>query len=260
MEEEKDIIPTGSEVPAEESGQTSQEEPTTEVGQTEPEGEQTDEGKDESKESESEALKKQIANLEKVLGRQGKELGDLKKNKSSEQETKEEAKDYDALEAEITDKLDAGEIDLKTALRQMNQLATERGAQMATMRFQEQQKQQTSAKMVNEFKQKNPDFEEVLESGELDKIIQDNPLHDDFSAYHEYKLRQTQAQLDDQLKAAREEGKSEGMKLASESSNASKVLGKRGDALRSQNKTKQPANRAETKRAMLEALKAAREQ
>lgn len=259
MIKKEDVIPTGSEVPAEESGQTSVEVPAAEVGQTAPEGEQnTETPKKEDDTSDSEALKKQIANLEKVLGRQGKELGDLKKGKESKEE--EPPKDYDALEADITDKLDAGEIDLKTALRQMNKLATERGAQMATQSFLEQQRQQASAKMVNEFKQKNPDFEEVLESGELDKIIQDNPLHDDFSAYHEYKLRQTQAQLDDQLKAAKEEGKSEGMKLASESSNASKVLGKRGDAMRSQNSNKQPANRAETKRAMLDALKAAREQ
>lgn len=256
MAEKEDMIPVGSEVPAQDAGQTSNNEAVEETVETEETEAPVEE--EEEKPNEAEELRKQVSNLEKVLGRQGKELGDLKKQKSQTEE--EPPKDYDALEADIVDKLDAGDIDLKSALRQMNKLATERGAQIATQNFQEEQKKQTSAQMVNQFKQNNPDFEEVLESGALDQIIQDNPLHDDFSAYHAYKLNQTQSDYEQKLQAAKEEGKNEGMKLASESSNASKVLGKRGDALRSQQNSKQPMNRAETKSAMMDALKAAREQ
>ena len=248
MATKEETIPAGSEVPENEDGQTTDNaaEETTEQN-TQTEETETEETKKEGESSEAEELRKQVANLEKVLGRQGKELGDLKKSKTQQEE--EPPKDYDALEADIVDKLDAGEMDLKTALRQMNQLASERGAMQATQRFQEEQKQQTSNQMISQFKQNNPDFDEVLESGALDEIIQSNPLHDEFSAYHEFKLNRTQAEIDAKIQQAKEEGKNEGMKIASESSNASKVLGKRGDALRSQQTGKQPTNRAETKAA-----------
>lgn len=257
MGQKEDNVPVNAQVPSED-GQT--EENATENNEVEGTETTETEGTENSstKDSESEALKAQIANLEKVLGKQGKELGDLRKQNTQSTQQKEEPKDYDALEADIVDKLDAGELDLKSALRQMNQLASERGAMQATAQFAEEQNKERSQKAISQFKQENPDFDDVLESGALDGIIEKNPLHDEFSAYQEYKRNELQKDLESKLEQARNEGRETGMKIANESENPGKVLGKKGDSTRTTQKPKQYQNRDETRSAMMDALKTAR--
>lgn len=238
-------IPSGSGVPSPE-GQT----PKTEVKET-PKAEET------TPNPETEALKSELSNLQKVIGKQGKELGDLRKQ-NAPKEKKDEVKNYDALETDIVTKLDAGELDLKTALREMNKLATERGAKMATEQIRDEQNKQRSQDAVNQFKAQNTDYDQVLESGALDEIMNSNPLHDTFSAYYEHKGKTLQSEMETRVAEAKKEGEQEGLKIASESKNPSKVLGKKGDDIR--DKAKQPyGNRTETKSAMADALKRSRQ-
>lgn len=243
----ENVMPSGSEVP-EESGQT---ESTEENNEQKSGGQGTTSPED----NETAKLKSELADLQKVLGRQGKELGDLRKQ-SQESAPAEEAKDYDALEANITDRLDAGDLDLKTALREMNKLATERGALVATDMMRQEQEENNNAEAVSNFRSNNPDFDIVVENGSLDAIIASNPLHDNFSAYHEYKRNEVTAAMEAKVAEARQAGEQDGRKIASESQNASRVLGKKNDSTRFEQT--QTTTRAGTNKAMLEALRSAR--
>lgn len=246
-----ETIPSGSEVPVD-AGQTKAEDKTVE---TRDDNKGSEDKK--SEESETTKLKSELANLQKVMGRQGRELGDLRKqSQNSSQE--DSGKDYDALEADITDRLDAGELDLKTALKEMNRLATERGALAATEMMREEQQESRSKQAVAEFRAKNPDFDNVVESGELDEILASNPIHDNFSAYQEFRRNQVLSDMEAKVAEARKAGEEEGRKIAAEAKNATQVLGKKGDDTKPE--IKQTTTRAETNKAMLDALKGARSQ
>lgn len=250
MNKKQDVIPSGSGVP----------EPTGEAPKPVEKQQEQVAAPEVKKEvnDETAKLKEELSNLQKVLGKQGQELGELRK-KNETPAKKDEPKDYDALESNIVNKLDSGELDLKSALREMNKLATERGAKLATEQIRTEQNKQKSAEAVNAFKQTNPDYDKILESGELDNIIASNPLHDSFSAYYEYKNNVLMSEMETRLSDAKKAGEEEGLKIASESKNPSKVLGKQGTDIR-EKQTQPYGSRAETKSAMAEALQRMRSQ
>lgn len=248
----KDAIPAGSFVP-DESGETTIAEPVEEV-----EEETGDAGEVHQEVAEQTPLEKELENLKKVIGRQGQELGELRKQSQSKEEPAAEA-NYDSLEAEIADKLDAGEIGLSQALKEISQLASKRGADEAARMFRDAQSEEKSKEAVKKFRSQNPDFDEVKESGVLDEIMAENPLHDPLSAYLEYKNQQMASTMEERIAAATAAAKKEGAQAAAQSTNASKVLGKKGDNVRN-TQPKSYASQAERKAGMVERLRAMRQE
>ena len=225
----EDQIPAGAEVPAEETGETT-----------------TTEEPSQDQQPDVAALQQQIANLEKLVGRQGEELGTYRKQVQAQpQEPEEDKPSFDDLEAEIMDKLDEGELDVNEAMRQIAKLASERGAETAISRMTQQQQEERLSAAVQQFMKEHSDFEQLKESGALQREIEANPIHDEFSAYYALKAKQ-----------AEEAGKQKGMEIASESNNAQKVIGKSGDTPPAPTQTLN--TRSEVKQAMAERLRAVR--
>ena len=251
----KEQIPAGSGVP-ESTGQTNTTEqaPATDTTTTSPDTTTTTEAKPEKDVS---AMEKQLSNLEKVIGRQGEELGKLRKEKESKS-TQSEAPDYDQMEAEIVDKLDAGELDLATAMRKISQLSSKRGAEEAVSLIEQSQQKNQNEAAVNKFRQDNPDYDTLVQDGALDPIMQSNPLHDTFSAYLEYKRNELASNMEQKIAEAKQAGEKTGAELAAEANKASSVIGGRGNDVRETNKQTNFSNRNEMKSAMAEALRTAR--
>jgi K+-transporting ATPase c subunit len=251
--DKKDQMPAGSEVPERTSGETNESKDTS-----------VDEGQkkeESSKVSEDMAsLQKQLDHAQSLIGKKSSEIDGLKKQleAKSQAQQKEEPKNFDAIEEELLTKLDEGELGLKDALRQMNRIATERGVQLATEQYRAEQNQAKSQEAIDKFIQENPDFEEMKANGDLEVFKKNNPIHDDFSAFLEAKQQQTLQTMEEKIAEARKAGEEDGMRIASESSNASKVLGKKGDEVRDKPQ-KLYSNRSETKQAMADALKRSRE-
>ena len=236
-------IPAGSSVP-EPTGQTPENAPTSPAVKTE-------EVKSESVKDTS-LMEKQLANLEKVIGRQGEELGQLRKEKESNAAP--EQPNYDQMEANITEQLDSGELDLATAMKQISRLASQRGAEEAVSTIEQNQQRNQNEAAIGKFKQDNPDYDSVKASGVLDEIASENPLHDDFSAYLEYKRNELASSMEQQIVAAKQAGEQEGAALAAESGNAANVLGGRGNDVRDTIKQTNFTSRGQMKSAMSDAL------
>lgn len=245
-----DQIPAGSDVPVQEAPAEVVEPEVT--GETSPELENV-------QSAENAELKNELTNLKKVLGNQGRELGTLRQEANNKNNTPEPAKDFDSLEVDIMNKLDSGELDLNNAMREMNRLATEKGAKLATEAIRGEQKQERDAEAVKQFKAENADFDELNQSGALDEILASNPIQDPISAYYLFKHDQLAGSMDTKLAEAKKTGEEEGLKIAGEKTNASKVLGKKGNDTRNKQE-KQPYNdRASRREGMLSALRASRE-
>lgn len=165
-------------------------------------------------------LAKAYEKLHSKFGEAGKERGDLKaQNKvlaqqlealmKQQQSKPEEAKpktDYEAMRLDIAKKVSNGDLSAEEGLDAMAKWsadfanykasdAMERA--VATMREQLDAKfQDLEARKIQEkFQEKNPDYPQVAQSGELDRYMAENPMHDQFSAYYAYKADQLAARL-----------------------------------------------------------------
>lgn len=266
----KDAIPAGSEVPV--SGQA----PTVEVAPTpEAAAEVTPEVTPEPEKTPdiTAKLQEQLDNAQKLIGRQGQELGTLRKSYEalSAQMVKETDKgqepDIEAQLREIQAKVDSGDMDFGEALVATTKLGAQLGATQANDTWQNSLKQNQQREMQSKFLADHPDFTELADSGALDEIIAKNPLHDHVSAYFALKSDQRRAEMENIIakanaekeeaaKKAREEGVQEGAKLASASKQAAGVIGKAGQVQPTTTERRMtPAERQEN---MLAALRAAK--
>jgi len=129
-------------------------------------------------------------------------------------------RDFNAELAAIDAKLDAGEISATQARaleRALNSeaLQTQQAAFQAQLNAQlaagqqafddkakEAAKQAQVDALQSRFVQENPDFVTFRESGELDNLRSENPLHDYVSAYYALKAQQAEASKKDAVEAA----------------------------------------------------------
>lgn len=211
-----------------------------------------------------EELAKAYTSLEKKLGSQGSEVGELRKqnqllmrqmeqalDKQKATETQQQAPktDYEALMADIKTKVDSGDLSIEEALFQSNQITAQMAEERALSKaeqFMSQQLQQRDAQSIQkDFLKENPDFLELQQSGALEQVKASNPLHDDLSAYYALQAQQ-----------AYERGKMEQAALKEGAARTDKVLTKPGSTIRQENK-KRPSNPSEMKKAMLAALQSA---
>lgn len=208
-------------------------------------------------------------NLEKKLGEQGNEMGQLKKQnqelvqqleqmKSGDQEKgkgEQQAPGYEDKMNQIYKQLDDGDISVEEALRQSNALTAEmtraNADEVASQKVQEALAQKDQEAMVNKFFEDHPDFQQLKESGALDQEKQQMPgFHDDFSAYFALKARTA-------AEEAYERGKKEMQGLEEGDANAGKVLQKPGSTMRNQN-PEPLTDEGDIKQSMLQRLQEAR--
>ena len=208
-------------------------------------------------------LENAYSELETRLGKQGGELGDLKKQNQAlneqlaslqsaqagkeKAETKQDA-DYQTKIDDIYEQIDNGKISLEEGLRQSNALTAALVETMSAQKASQTVKQVLAEKdaenVQKQFLKDHPDFTELQKSGAFEALKQSNPLHDDFSAYFAIKAAQ-----------AKEEGKAELERLQKGAIPASKVLNNNGSAIRQQSiRPAKILDRAEMRDSMSAAL------
>jgi hypothetical protein len=205
-----------------------------------------------------EALEAAYTELQTAYGKQGGEVGDMRKSLEQMQT------EIGALQPQVpagptaeeqrvalAQQLDDGDIVLSEFMAQTQEL--DRGEREAERAQWDQQR--SAQDMNNQFVEQNPQYMEMDQAGALDEYVAQNPMHDKFSAYYALQAQQSQTATEQAVAAAREEGKAEGLKLAKGAEAASKVISKPGAA--PPTKTG-PVSEPDRKQRMLSALSSAR--
>lgn len=142
-------------------------------------------------------------NSEKRLGELKNEVGTLR------QQQQQPAKpvpppppDFSAQIGEIEEKLNAGDISVGEALRLNAEIMQKQADVVADQKYQAKTQEKALNDAYNSFLDKNPDFDEVRSSGELEGLKRANPLHDDFSAYLEWKANSVKGAVEKAVKEA----------------------------------------------------------
>jgi hypothetical protein len=215
---------------------------------------------------------KNFTELHKKFGEQSNEVGSLRKqnealmeklsaieqNVAKKEEVAREQEpptNYEQQLRELASKYDDGEITAEDLMIESNRLtkaqtmaeAEERYGNLlekANQQFNETLSARDQEKIVEQFNEQNPEFSAWKESGELDAVIQSNPLHDELSAYYALKAQKAQEAL-------------EAGRLKEGSEPAKKVLNKPGSTIQQANKPKGQYTAAEIRESALAAARAA---
>lgn len=215
--------------------------------------------------------------LESRLGSQGSELGDLRKQSEflmqqnqalmdklgtaskSDKKNDAAAPDFDAQIKDLADKVESGDLDVASALRQQAALTVNKMGQVLDDKLAQAKTQSEANKIKEKFLGDHPDFAEMQKSGRLAQIRAANPIHDDLSAYLEIKRQEAVADVDTKIKAAVEQGRIEGAKLAQGADAAGRVQGKNGASpARSATTIQNPRNEGELLQGMMTHLQTSR--
>lgn len=233
-----------------------------------------------------EELEAAHSELATVLGRQGNELGDTRKQaefmaqqnaalmaqlQAMTPQQKADIADDKALQEqasqELAQRLEDGEISMAQFAVENARMSAEFGAKIAerivTAKFQERQVQEDSGRMVNEFHAQNPDFAGLQKSGYLAAAIQKNPmLGDEVTAYYALKYMDAESragQINEQAVAsAYAKGKEDLQRLAQGVEVTKTVVTTPGAPVRQVNVPNKPLTREETIQSGLRAIQAAR--
>ena len=176
----------------------------------------------EALQSELAKAQKELADAQQHIGAQSNEVGEtrrqiafltdqitnLQKAEPAQPET-----DYEAKITEIGRQLEEGGITSQEALVQTARLTREQTLNAASQEFGKVLTERDTKSIQDQFLKDNPEFTQVLQSGELNAIKAENPLHDDLSAYYVFKGRQEIAAKEQEkaeLEARIEEAKKAG--------------------------------------------------
>ena len=190
-----------------------------------------------------EELESAYTNLSSKLGEQGSELGNLRKEaefyKSQTENLLGKLKDVTTPHVE-----DRAPADMKTQIRQAREAfesgdmseddfysylietGANKGYERAQSAFSERMQDFQAQNVQNEFLKSEDGklFQEVRASGELNKIMAENPLEDEYSAFRTYQYRKAVAEREQAIAEAKEAGKSEAQKIAQGAEVAKTVL------------------------------------
>lgn len=189
----------------------------------------------------------QIKNLESIKGRHGNEIGTLRQQIATltgqieGMKTVQPAVPAGPTIDDIAKKLEDGDIDEATAIRQAHQLATSEAETKLGQKFQTMLQTEIGKirsdtaheKYVAKFFADNPGYQEAYEGGKLDQWINQGIPGEE--AWTNYQLETTKAELqtlkqkaEAAAKAAGEEGLNKGIKIEQAKSSAGKVLTGKG--------------------------------
>lgn len=251
----KDAIPSGSKAPGEgdkevPSGKNQEQDNNT--------GNAGEDGKILGKFKTPEDLAKAYADLEAKMSKQSNEIGKLRKlteqsQKPPQDEKKntEPPKNYDEAKAQIEEKVESGELSVTEGMTMIGELVREQTADELEQKFDEYDRKRSADEMYSKFINDNPDFLQMDESGALDDVIAQNPMHDKFSAYLLLKGQQ-------EAQSAFEKGKEEALKLAKGAEGTRSILQNPGTAAREAPKPKKGMSESEKINGMLAALSSVR--
>jgi hypothetical protein len=213
-------------------------------------------------------------NLEQDHGRLGSELGQARKqneplmdlvskssqggNAAAATKPAQPEEDYQKLLNETTNAVEQGEMSVGEGLKKVSEI-TAKMVGKQTMEEMARLKSQTDAEAYAvQFKKDHPDFQQALESGSLEAIKKTNPMHDNVSAYFEWKANQAQTDVEQRIKEAYEKGKADLSNLAAGAQATTKVLGRAGSEARVTNAPAGPLNESDKISGMMGILRAAR--
>ncbi len=245
----QDVIPAGSQPPQEETTETKADNISDNA--TEPE-------KLLGKFNSPEEMATSYKELEDTLGRQGSELGNLRKQMEAMNEDKAvveadtgQVSDFAEMKSVIETKVEEGEISVSEGMSQMAEITQQQTAAQMEEKFAAYDEKRSAEGQYEKFINENPEFLEMEESGALNEVMQQNPMHDKFSAFYAVKGK---AESD----AAYERGKEEALKIAKGADGTKSVLSKPGSNSRDVTKPQKGMNDSEKVSGMMSALAAAR--
>ena len=175
-------------------GEAKKEEGQEAEGQKAPEKVETPEKGDEAKAKDSEAEPfhkhprfQQLIGKNKELESQLQEM--QKQFEAVVKQTTGKVKELDpeAQFAEIFQKLEDGELSTAQAMEEQRKLIEASSQQRLESVMQEQRREAEAQRLQDKFLGENPDFKDLRDSGELEEVINVNPMHDTFSAYYAHK-------------------------------------------------------------------------
>lgn len=249
----QDVMPAGSQSPNANKAEEQTEQPEGTQGEPKPTEKLL--GKFESPEE----MAKSYTDLEKTMGRQKSELGDLRKQveqQAFEAKALQDAsppQDFEGARAMIEQKIDDGEMSVTEGLTQLSVLTQQETAAQMEEKFAAYDEKRTANDQYSQFIGSNPDFIEMEESGMLAEEMRGNPMHDKFSAFHAVKGRM-------ESQAAYEKGKEEALKIAKGADGTRSVLAKPGGSSRDVVAPQKGMNEGDKVSGMMSALQAARGQ
>ncbi len=214
------------------------------------------------------------AELEKKYGQQGTELGTLKtENKTLSEQLAGKAepaaaatvpgddpelmlKEFKTSTGLLASKYDAGEISMQevqdgTSQLTMQMVENKTKAETASILAEAKQfmtdtlQQNENSILLDKFHEKYPDFKTMKDSGDLQKAIDADPMHDELSAFHAIRAEN-----------AKEEGLTEAARLAAGSDGTSQILADSGSSMQSTQRTGKGLSDADMKASMLKAVQA----
>jgi hypothetical protein len=177
-------------------------------------------------------------NLEKKLGEQGTELGNLRKENRKMRESAvpvqpspqpQDGATVDPL-TDIHRKVRDGEMSWEDGLVEIGRVAAQTGATQAQQWFQQELGNRDAKQSAQQFLEKHPDFLDLQESGQLDEVMQQNAgvIQDSVAAYFAFKAQQGE-------EVGYNRAKEELAKLAESEMKTKTVLKKPGSAIRQTN-------------------------
>ena len=144
-------------------------------------------------------------------------------------------------------------------IAELNQVKTEQIVQSALQQSQKATAQQT---VEQQYLDTNPDFSDLKAQGIMDRIIQQNPIHDNVSAYEFYKRLEAQAEVESLRTEIASLKKAQASSIAAGKEGTRKVLSQPGvtpPAQKTQNQNRKSLNEGAATQSMLDAMRRLRE-
>jgi hypothetical protein len=169
--------------------------------------------------------------------------------------------DYEKMLREVAQKVEAGDMSYEDGLVQSNKITrewTKAENEMEKASLLEAARSEVtnilqakdSEQVVSKFHERNPDFQQLVETGALDQLKAEDPLLDNLSAYWKHQAMTAK----EKEAAAFEAGKQDALRVKAGSEKAGKVLADPGSSMQNQRKPSGPRSDADLKAGMLAAI------
>lgn len=247
-------------------------------GDEKDDGEKAD-GKDVPKKYQGKTAAELISTLkaqEKFQGKQTSEIGELRdavktmaeqnrllmEKLSAETPAQQDGDPYNSAVAKLETDVEEGRItptEFTKLIAELNQTKTEQIVQSA---LQQSQKATAQQSVEQQYLDTNPDFSDLKAQGIMDRIIQQNPIHDNVSAYEFYKRLEAQAEAESLKAEVASLKKAQAASISAGKEGTRKVLSQPGvapPAQKTQNQNRKSLNEGAATQSMLDAMRRLRE-
>ena len=115
-------------------------------------------------------LEKMLKDSQSMIGKQSSEIGALRSQLESFGKKDAPQDDQDRV-SKIMQQMDEGDISISEGMRQVLAINSQTTASQVMSELSKQRQEEETARMQKEFFDKNPDYQTVIESGELNKYM-----------------------------------------------------------------------------------------